>query len=487
MALPTSPSRRRAGRSFTALAAGLAGLALTSCGSSDAGGIGSLDSSFGDKGTVDRSLGDGDDATSDMIVTSDGSIVVVGTTTSSDSGTTSSNMLVERFSADGTVDTAFGVGSDDGSPDGTVTLSLGDGNDEARGLAAQADGKILIVGTSTSTDGTSNIIVARLTADGTPDAEFGTSDDGTPDGFVNVSLSDGDDTADAIAVQADGKILIAGTASSADGNNIAVARMTADGALDSTFGAGTDDGSPDGVVTLSLGSGDDEANAIAVQADGSIVIAGTSSSTDSTGTSTNIIVARMVADGTLDASFGVGTDDGSPDGVVSVSLSDGDDRADALAIQGDGKIVIAGTQSGSDGSNAAIARMNDDGTLDTSFGASADDGTPEGVVGLTLGSGDDSLASIVVQSDGKIVAVGTTTSTGDTSNVFVIRLQADGTADDEFGTADDGTPNGVVNLSFSDGNDSGQAVALQSDGKIVVAGNAVGDSSDFALARLLVS
>jgi uncharacterized delta-60 repeat protein len=464
------------------------GLGLVSCGSSSASKVGALDTSFGMKGQVEQSLGGGNDTTSGMIVTADGKIVVVGSTTSSESGTTSANMLVDRFSADGSLDASFGAGNSDGSPDGVVTLSLGDGSDEGRAIAAQSDGKLVIAGTSTSTDKSSNIIVARLDADGKPDAAFGTSNDNTPNGFVNVSLSDGNDVAYAVAVQADGKILVAGTTPSADGNNIAVARMNADGTLDTSFGAGTSDGSPDGVVTLSLGKGDDEARAIAVQSDGKIVIAGTSSSTDATGKSTNIVVARMNADGTLDTTFGTGTTDDSPDGVVSLSLSDGNDAASAIAVQADGKILVAGDSSGANGTNAAIARMNADGTLDTTFGANADDGTPEGVVGLSLGNGDDSVASLVVQSDGKVVAVGTTTSTGSTANAFVVRLDADGTADEAFGTAKDGTPNGVVNVSFGNGNDAGEAVALQPDGKIVVAGNTVsGGSSDIALVRLRVA
>jgi predicted RecA/RadA family phage recombinase len=108
-------------------------------------------------------------------------------------------------------------------------------------------------------------------------------------------------------------------------------------------------------------------------------------------------------------------------------------------------------------------------------------------VSLSLGSRDDEIAAIAVDAEGKIVVVGTTASTvGSGSNVFVARLLSDGRLDAEFGQEADGTPDGVVNLSFGEGDDFGRAVAIESDGKIVVIGDRVnGSSSDIVLARLL--
>ena len=485
-------------RPVVAAVTGLLALSLAACGGGDGSRIGKLDTSFGRSsdgtpdGMVSLSLGAGNDAARATLVQPDGKILVLGSTTSDGAGTTSSNILVHRFNADGTPDKTFGAdGGNDGTPDGAVALSLGEGDDEGRAIALQADGKIVVVGSHTAQDESKNIVVARLNSDGSLDEDgFGQGNDGTPDGYVSVSLSDGNDVANAVAIQSDGKILVAGTASSGSDSNIAVVRLNRDGSLDETgFGLGTDDGSPAGVVTLSLGDGNDTATGLVVQADDRIVVVG--SSTSIVGSSgSNIVVVRLNPDGGLDTFFGAdGNADGTPDGVVSVNLSNGDDLATAVALQADGKILVAGTTSSGSGKNAAIARLKADGSVDATFGAGSADGTPDGSVALSLGDGDDELSAIAVDADGRIVVVGSTTSTGGSSNVFVARLLADGSLDAEFGQDDDGTPDGVVNLSFGNDDDFGRAVALQADGKIVVAGDSKTSDGSFniALARLLVN
>ncbi|MDD2534949.1 MAG: hypothetical protein PHW78_00045 [Macromonas bipunctata] len=454
---------------------------------------GQLDASFGrandgtPDGIVNLSLGDGNDTSAAVAVQADGKMVVVGTSTSTStstvSGTTSSNMVVQRFLPDGTLDVTFGVGTNDGSPDGVVTLSLGDGEEHGHAVAVQPDGKIVVVGTTTSTqDKSSNIVVARLLPNGQLDTSFGKADDGAPDGVVNLSLGKGNDAGNAVALQADGKIVVVGTNTDAGSSNMAVVRLTKSGELDKTFGVGTDDGTPDGVVSLSLGDGNDAGNAVALQADGKVVVVGTTTSTDKT---SNIVVARLLPNGQLDTSFGK-ANDGTPDGVVNLSLGDGNDTGNAVALQADGKIVVAGTNTDAGSSNIAVVRLTKTGALDKTFGVGQDDGTPDGVVSLSLGKGDDVASAVAVQADGKVVVAGTTTSTDKTSNVVVVRLQPNGKLDGRFGQDADGTPDGVVNLSLGDGNDTGRALALQADGKIVVAADRVnGNSTDIALVRLL--
>ena len=324
---------------------------------------GTLDSAFGTgvadgtpDGVVAVNLGAGDDVANALAIQPNGKIVVAGTTTSTTGGTTSKNIMVARFNGDGTPDTSFGMGTADGTPDGVVSISLGDGSDEANALALQADGRIVVAGTTTSTGSSSNIAVVRLNSDGTLDAGFGAGNaDGTPDGVVSVSLGAGDDIARSVAIQADGKILVAGITSAADNStNIAVARLLANGTLDASFGAGTADGTPDGVVAVSLGAGNDEANAMALQADGKIVLVG---STTSTGNSSNIAVARLNANGALDTSFGAGNADGTPDGVVSLSLGDGNEVARAVVLHADGKIVVAGDRVNGSSTDIFLLRM----------------------------------------------------------------------------------------------------------------------------------
>lgn len=447
-------------------------------------GVGSNDGT--PDGIVGLSLGSGNDFAKAMAVQSDGKIVVVGNSTSNAAGGTS-NIVAQRFNTDGTLDTSFGAGTGDGSPDGVVTLDLGSNTtDSAVAVKLQADGKIVVTGTSTPAGGTSNIILARMNSNGTLDASFGAGNgDGTPDGIVSIDLGGyRNDIASALAIQSDGKIVVAGLTTISESKNIVLARVNANGALDITFGAGVEDGTPYGVVSISLGDGDDVANALAIQTNGKIVVAGTTKASDGT---TNAAVARLNADGTLDSTFGAGTGDGTPDGVVGVSFGAGNDTANDVAIQADGKILVVGTTTATDRStNVAVARFTTSGNLDTSFGSGSSDGTPDGVVGLSFGAGNDVGTAITLQSDGKILVSGYTVGSDNSVNAIVARMLTDGKLDSDFGTsADDGTPEGVVGISLGAGNDYAHAIAVQQDGKILVAGDrTLNGSSDIWLARL---
>ena len=486
---------RQISRPVMAVATGLMVVALaTGCGGNDLL-AGSLDDQFGKAsdgtpdGIVNLSLGSGDDFAKGMAVQADGKVIVVGTSTSTGG---SSNIVIERFNSDGTLDSSFGAdGNSDGTPDGVVNLDLGASSDDAKAVAIQADGKIVVAGNSTPVGGSSNVVLARLNKDGTLDKTFGADGnaDGTPDGVVQLSFGDGDDAVDAIAIQKNGKIVVAGDTTSNTGNgsqNLVVARVNTDGSLDATFGAGTADGTPDGVVSLSLGAGNDEAKAIVIDAHDRIVIAGNTVGADN---SINIAVVRLYGNGTLDTEFGTGNADGTPDGVVAVSLSNGNDKAKAIALQADGKILVGGVTMGADkSSNVAVARLNSDGTLDASFGAGTADGTPDGAVAVSFGNGDDKLKGLVVQADGKIVVAGSNTAADGSTNAVVARLNSDGSLDSGFGQDDsDGTPDGVVSLSLGSGDDSAEAIALQADGKILIAGNHVASdqSSNIFVARLI--
>ena len=126
----------------------------------------------------------------------------------------------------------------------------------------------------------------------------------------------------------------------------------------------------------------------------------------------------------MDTSFGSGNSDGTPDGVVAVSLGSGNDVGTAIALQGDGKILVTGyTVSGDGSTNAAVARMLTDGRLDPEFGQDASDGTPDGVVGISLGAGNDYARDIAVQQDGKILIVGDREN-GGSSDIWLARLLA---------------------------------------------------------------
>lgn len=176
---------------------------------------------------------------------------------------------------------------------------------------------------------------------GSLDSSFGTS------GKVTTAFAGGEDYARALAIQADGKIVICGEANTGGGDDFALARYNADGSLDTGFGTG-------GKVTTAFAGSLDWARAIAIQPDGRIVVAGHSGSGNS---SDDFALARYLTDGSLDTSF-------SSDGKVTVNMGVGDNGL-AIALQSDGKIVVAG--SANTGGTAAIARFNTDGSLDNSF------------------------------------------------------------------------------------------------------------------------
>ena len=327
--------------------------------------------------------------------------------------------------APGDLDPSF-----DGDGRRTFGALAGEG---AAAVLVQPDGKLVLAGY-----GNDNFAVARLNPDGTSDTSFA--------GGISGADFGGFDSANAAALQRDGKIVVAGHT---DVNlDIAVARFNPDGSLDASF----DQGGTDGPGKKIFGSDSfDIANAVLVQPDGKIVVVGTGNN--------NFAVTRLNPDGSFDTSF-----DG--DGTAGADFG-GADYGSAAALQSDGKIVVAGNTGGED---VAVARFNPTGpadkTLDTTFSG---DGT------RTFGYGGfDSARAALVQPDGRIVVVA---HGGPNREVAVTRLSPDGSFDPGFG---DG---GTAWVDFG-GTDFGNAVALQSDGKLVVAGERSGDDYDFAIARL---
>jgi uncharacterized delta-60 repeat protein len=275
--------------------------------------------------------------------------------------------------------------------------------------------------------------VPASTAAGALDTCFGGS------GSVGTNVSMGRDTANAVLVQPDGKIVVAGTVgvneSNGTGADFGVVRYNTDGSLDTTF-----DG--DGKVRTNFGGiRNDYATAIALQADGKIVVAGYS---DSGGGRADFAVVRYNSDGSLDTTF-----DG--DGKVLTDVgSDTDDKIHAILIQPDGKIFAVGGifTAGSDPAGGVIVRYNSNGSLDTSF---------DGDGKMTL-SGSYMFYAAALQPDGKIIAAGTNV------NLAVARFNANGPVDTSFGTS------GVATYTAFNFGDRAYAVALEPNGKIVAGG-----------------
>jgi uncharacterized delta-60 repeat protein len=329
--------------------------------------------------------------------------------------------------------------------DGRVTTDFAGDFDLANAVAIQGDGKIVAAGDTFVSGSGDDFALARYNTDGSLDTTF----DG--DGKVTTDFAGGFDAAFGVAIQGDGKIVAAGVAVVSGTGDFALARYNTDGSLDTSF-----DG--DGKVTTAFGSSTDEAFAVAIQGDGKIVAAGGAVLFGGT----DFALARYNTDGSLDTGF-----DG--DGKVTTDFAGITTEARAVAIQGDGKIVAAGTAFIS-GGDFALARYNTDGSLDITF-----DG--DGKVTTDFAGSTDQAFGVAIQGDGKIVAAGCVSCSG-SDDFALARYNTDGSLDITF----DG--DGRVTTDFAGSTDQARAVAIQVNGKIVAAGIAlVSGTFDFALAR----
>ncbi|MFN0315288.1 MAG: putative Ig domain-containing protein [Burkholderiales bacterium] len=400
------------------------------------------DKSFSGDGTAVTDVSGGYDAGQTMVIQPDGKILVGGYASN---GTNYDYMLV-RYNADGSRDTTF-----DG--DGVVTTPVSASDDHITSMALMPDGKIVVGGYSYN-GSTYDFSAARYNSDGSLDTTFGIGGSGK----VITSIGTGEDRITGITVQPDGKLLVAGlTAVSGTNYDFALARYNANGTLDTSFSV---DGKQ--TVPFSVGSAD-FANSVTLQADGKIVLAGSSGS----GSSSDFALVRLLANGTLDTSF-----DG--DGKVTTGIGTVD-VANSVAIQPDGKILVAGYSFNGIDNDFAVLRYNTNGSLDTSFGTG-------GKMTVDFGAGDDAAAKITVLSDGKILVAGSAFN-GNDNDFALIRLNANGTLDTSF------DQDGMMMLAVGTATeDFANSVAVQADdGSIVLAGQSGEDIAVMRLASVATS
>lgn len=380
---------------------------------------GDLDTSFDGNGKKAINFGGTDHAFA-VLVQPDGRIVVVG------GGAAAGSFCVARLRSNGALDTSF-----DGN--GKKTVDFGGENEAAFGAALQPDGKIVLVG-----DADLDAAVARLNSNGSLDTTF--SGDGRRKykwgaGALSRAMD--------VIVLSNGKLVLAGF-TGPEGGNMQVARIRPNGAPDTAFGTG-------GRTPIDFG-GDDFGLAAARQPNGRIVIAGVSRPTLSNDPST-AVVARVRATGVVDPDF---------DGDGRKMLT-GMAAARAVVVQPDRKILVAGNPP--DSSVMMVMRLNPNGTPDTTLGG-------DGTTTIDFGDEDDFCHAMALQPDGKIVLAGYIAG----GIVAVARLNSDGSPDGTFST------DGRAMVDFGDPT-FGHAVALQKNGRIVVAGDlTAGDN--FAVARL---
>jgi uncharacterized delta-60 repeat protein len=334
---------------------------------------GSLDTSFSGDGKLTTDL-NGVDEGHALALQTDGNIVVAGSSGSK------TDLALVRYNADGSLDTTFNT-------TGKITYSTGTAAEQLNALVIQSDGKIIAGGYGGTTG--SQYELLRYNTNGTLDTTFNTT--GTVAGYFVASQTS---EIDGVALQSNGKIIVAGT-TTPNGTNVsdfAIARYTSAGALDATFGSA-------GKLVLDHNKYDYITD-VKVLADDSILLAGYSRASGST---FDGVVIHLSASGTLDTTFGTS-------GYATFGQGNGaNDKFFSLCIESDGKILVAGSTDSN--SSGLIARFNTDGSLDTSFNAT-------GSLTAKFGANTSIIHDIAMTTSGELVAVGESTS----NNFGALRL-----------------------------------------------------------------
>jgi uncharacterized delta-60 repeat protein len=402
-------------------------LSLLSCGGGGGGGI-----------PVET-----DDEPFALAIDSNGNLVTAGF---ANNGAQNEFALI-RYTTAGALDTTFNT-------TGIVTTAIGD-DDEASALAIQSDGNLVAAGISLNlTLAQSKFALVRYNTDGSLDASFGTG------GIVTTAIGTFDDEAFALAIQSDGKLVVAGYSFNGTQNVFALVRYNTDGSLDTTFNT-------TGIVTTAIGIDDDEINSLAIDSNGNLVAAGFSLN----GTLGNyeFAMARYTTAGALDTTF-------NTTGIVTTVIGTDDDEINSLAIDSNGNLVAAGFSLNDTLGQYefAMARYTTAGALDTTFNTA-------GIVTTAIGTVDDEINSLAIDSNGNLVAAGFSFSnTLGQSEFAMARYTPAGALDTTFNTT------GFVTTAIGTVDDEINSLAIDSNGDLVAAGFSLNDTLgqyEFAMAR----
>ena len=352
---------------------------------------GTIDNTFGTRGDglVVADINSGNDDDNFLVIQQDGKIITGGDNVKF-TNFPSYTFSCFRFNTDGTPDVGFGTG--------------GSFNDFVRGayysysgLFLQGDGKLLAE--SDLNDGTTASFISRFNANGTPDVAYGQN------GIFTLPSGSG-----GVYFQPDGKLLRLDYSSTNNGD-IMLLRYNPDGTPDANFGNG-------GVVISDFG-GNEAASVAGFQADGKIVIGGFSR--DNNGS--DWLIVRYNTDGSVDHSFGT-------NGYVRTNIEI-EDNVQAITFAPDGKILLAGNgyiyppDFSFFHSDVLLARLNTDGSFDASFGQ-------QGKIIIDKAP-NDFVGALQVQNDNKIIFTRYESSGGNSQSIFIERVNADGSTDNNFG------------------------------------------------------
>jgi uncharacterized delta-60 repeat protein len=332
---------------------------------------------------------------------------------------------------------------------GKLIVPVGSGDDQGISLIQQADGKLVLGGSSMNAAGNSDFSLIRLNTNGSLDSTFGSG------GKLIVPVGPGRDVGYSLTQQADGKLVLGGY--SVNGSNYSdysLIRLNTNGSLDATFGNG-------GKLLVDLVGNYDFGSSLTLQADGKLVLGGYSSN----GSNWVFSLIRLKTDGSLDSTFGSG-------GKLTVPVGSIDDRGESLIQQADGKLVLGGYSMNETGNwKFSLLRLNINGSLDTTFDS-------DGKLIVPVGSGHDNGMSLIQQIDGKLV-LGGYSFNGSNEDYSLIRMNTNGSPDSSFGSG------GKLIVPVGSGDAYGKSLIQQADGKLVLGGDCYnGSNYDFSLIRL---
>jgi uncharacterized delta-60 repeat protein len=323
------------------------------------------------------------------------------------------------------------------------------GDESATGLLLDSQDRILVTGGAFN--GSNNdVLVLRFGPDGQPDVTFGTNGVFTYNGPAND-----DDFARMAAVQPEsGRIVLVGGTYNGSNNDLLLITLTNDGVMDSTFGT-------NGVFVFDGSNGDDVGEALTIQPDGKIIVTGGTFN----GPNSEVLLLRLNPDGTFDPNFAGG------DGIATYGATGTNVAAKALALQDDGRILVAGGIVIGASLDLLVMRFNANGLIDTSFG-------PVGVLLYGSSTENESAKAMALQPDGRILVAGIANN-GSNDDGLLLRYTREGQLDANFGMGGE-----LLFNTSANGIESFNGVAVQPDGKLLVAGRASPGTLDYDIVVL---
>ena len=385
-----------------------------------------------------------------------GRIIVAGSSVNNAGGV---DLAIWRFNTDGSLDGTF-------NGRGLVTRnssSSNDASDYGKSVAIDLYGRIVVAGSSRLNGGNTDMMIWRFNENGTVDRSFNAS------GYVrhdNAAGGNGDDIGNAIVIDNQERIDVAGYSKNSSGDfDLVVWRYNPNGTVDTGLNG-------DGIIVQNSaagGNGDDFGNALTIDASNRIVVAG--SSLNASGF-TDMVVLRFKSDGALDTIF-------NTSGIVALPAPSGSTSnavANGIAIDSQGRIVVAGSSGNSAGNiDMLVWRFKTDGSLDPAF-------NDNGIVisnGAAGSNGNDTGNGIALSGDGSIYITGSSVNFAGDKDMVIWAFNSDGSPIEDFGTYGHFIHNSAAG---GNGDDTGSAIVLNPDGRLVAAGSSQNNTGNFDMA-----